>query len=210
MKPMSRGFTLVEVLVALVVMATMAGMAWRGIDALVKSREIAQARLAQTARLQTVLAQWEVDLRALQDSHSPVQPLAFDGGNLVLTRQATAGLQVVVWSLREGSLWRWESPPQRTIENMEDQRQRGLQQLAQRNPALRAFDGVAGWQFYCYWGNAWSNCQSTGGTADGSNAGPVNPKAPTQPPSGLRVAMQFAEGSGLNGTLTRELEVTVR
>ena len=45
------GFTLVEVLVALVVMATMAGMAWRGIDALVKSREIAQARLAQTARL---------------------------------------------------------------------------------------------------------------------------------------------------------------
>ena len=49
-----RGFTLVEVLVALVVMATMAAMAWRGIDALVRSREIAQVRLAQTARLQTV------------------------------------------------------------------------------------------------------------------------------------------------------------
>ena len=68
----ARGFTLVEVLVALVVMATMAGMAWRGIDALVRSREIAQVRLANTARLQTVLAQWEVDLRAVQDSHSPV------------------------------------------------------------------------------------------------------------------------------------------
>ncbi|WP_310263348.1 prepilin-type N-terminal cleavage/methylation domain-containing protein [Roseateles saccharophilus] len=201
------GFTLVEVLVALVVMATMAAMAWRGIDALVRSREIAQARLAQTARLQTVLAQWEVDLRALQDSHSTVPPIAFDGGNLVLTRQATAGLQVVVWSLREGSLWRWESPAQRTVQDLEDQRQRGLQQLAQRNPALRTFDGVAGWQFYCYWGNAWSNCQSTGGS---SNAGPVNPQTPTQPPAGLRVAMQFAEGSGLVGTLTRELEVTVR
>lgn len=198
----ARGFTLVEVLVALVVMATMAAMAWRGIDALTRSREIAQARLAQTARLQTVLAQWEVDLRALQDSHSPVQPLAFDGGNLVLTRQAAAGLQVVVWSLREGSLWRWESPPQRSIENLEDQRQRGLQQLAQRNPALRAFDGVAGWQFYCYWGNAWSNCQSTGDQGPQKNSNPT--------PAGLRVAMQFAEGSGLAGTLTRELEVTVR
>lgn len=205
----ARGFTLVEVLVALVVMATMAAMAWRGIDALVRSREIAQTRLAQTARLQTVLAQWEVDLRALQDSHSTVPPIAFDGGNLVLTRQAPAGLQVVVWSLREGSLWRWESPPQRSLQDLEDQRQRGLQQLAQRNPALRAFDGVAGWQFYCYWGNAWSNCQSTGGTGS-SNAGPVNPQTPATPPSGLRVAMQFADGSGLAGTLTRELEVSVR
>ncbi|MFT7775155.1 type II secretion system protein J [Roseateles sp.] len=202
----ARGFTLVEVLVALVVMATMAAMAWRGIDALVRSREIAQANLAQTARLQTVLAQWEIDLRALQDSHSAIQPLAFDGGNLVLTRQAATGLQVVVWSLREGSLWRWESQALHTVQDLEDQRQRGLQQLAQRNPALRAFDGVAAWQFYCYWGNAWSNCQSTGSAIN--NAGPVRTTNPT--PAGLRIAVQFAEGSGLNGTLTRELEVTVR
>lgn len=205
----ARGFTLVEVLVALVVMATMAGMAWRGIDALVRSREIAQVRLTNTARLQTVLAQWEVDLRAVQDSHSPVAPVAFDGGNLVLTRQAPAGLSVVVWSLREGSLWRWESPPLRTVQELEDQRQRGLQQLAQRNPALRAFDGVAGWQLYCFWGNAWSNCQSTGNAAN-ANAGPVNPNTVNAPPSGLRIAMQFAEGSGLSGTLTRQLEITVR
>jgi general secretion pathway protein J len=205
----TRGFTLVEVLVALLVMATMAAMAWRGIDALVRSREIAQARLAQTARLQTVLAQWEVDLRALQDSHGSVPPLAFDGGNLVLTRQAAVGLQVVVWSLREGSLWRWESPAQRTLQDLEDQRQRGLQQLNQRNPALRALDGVTGWQFNCFWGNAWSNCQSTG-SASGGAVGPVNPNKPTQPPAGLRIVLQFADGSGLAGTLTRELEVTVR
>ncbi|MFG6465368.1 PulJ/GspJ family protein [Roseateles sp. BYS87W] len=202
----SRGFTLVEVLVALLVMATLAGMAWRGIDALTHAREIAQARLAQTARLQTVLAQWEVDLRAVQDSHSTVPPVSFDGGNLVLTRQATNGLQVVVWSLREGSLWRWESPALRTIQDLDDQRQRGLQQLAQRNPALRAFDGVGAWQFYCYWGNAWANCQSTG-----NQNNPNGPQRGTvAPPAGLRIALQFAEGSGLNGTLTRELEVTVR
>ena len=201
----SCGFTLVEVLVALVVMTTMAMMAWRGIDALIKSREIAQGHLAQTARLQTVMSQWEVDLRALQDSHSSVQPLTFDGANLVLTRQDTSGLQVVVWSLREGTLWRWQSPSVLTVQDLDNQRQQGLQQLSQRNPALRAFDGVAGWQLYCFWGNAWSNCQSTGNTANG----PVNPNT-TVPPTGLRVAMQFAEGSGLAGAVTRELEVTVR
>ncbi len=201
------GFTLVEVLVALVVMATMAAMAWRGIDALVKSREIAQARLSQTTRLQTVMAQWDVDLRAVQDSHSSIPPLSFDGGNLVLTRQSPGGLQVVVWSLREGSLWRWESPAVRTVQDLQAQRDSGIQQLAQRNPALRAFDGVAGWQFACFWTNAWANCQSTGNTA---NVGPANPNAATQAPSGLRIVMQFAEGSGLSGTLTRELEVTVR
>lgn len=201
------GFTLVEVLVALVVMATMAAMAWRGIDALVKSREIAQARLSQTTRLQTVMAQWDVDLRAVQDSHSSIPPLSFDGGNLVLTRQSPGGLQVVVWSLREGSLWRWESPAVRTVQDLQAQRDSGIQQLAQRNPALRAFDGVAGWQFACFWTNAWANCQSTGNTA---TVGPANPNAATQPPSGLRIVMQFAEGSGLTGTLTRELEVTVR
>lgn len=208
MKP-ARGFTLVEVLVALVIMATMAVMAWRGIDALVRSRDIAQQRLAQATRLQTVLAQWETDLRAVQNSHSTVAPVTFDGSNLVLTRQAENGLQIVVWRLREGSLWRWESPAQRSVQDLADQRQRGLQQLDDRNPALRAFDGVADWQLFCYWGNAWSNCQSTGGTAQAST-GPVNPRNTGQPPDGLRIAMQFAEGSGLTGTLTREVEVTVR
>jgi general secretion pathway protein J len=201
----SRGFTLVEVLVALVVMATMAAMAWRGIDALIKSREIAQGHLAQTARLQTVMAQWEVDLRALQDSHSTIQPLTFDGANLVLTRQDTNGLQLVVWSLRDGALWRWQSPSVLTVQDLDSQRQQGLQQLSQSNPALRALDGISGWQLYCYWTNAWSNCQSTGNTA----AGPVNTTT-TVPPTGLRVAMQFADGSGLSGAVTRELEVTVR
>ncbi|MFG6455297.1 PulJ/GspJ family protein [Roseateles sp. BYS96W] len=200
-----RGFTLVEVLVALVVMAVMAAMAWRGIDALVRTREIAQGHLTQAARLQTVMAQWEADLRAVQDSHSTVQPLVFDGANLVLTRQATAGLQVVVWSLREGSLWRWESASVKTLQNLATEREQGLQQLSQRNPPLRAIVGVTGWQLHCFWGNAWSNCQSTGNSANG----PVNPNT-TLPPSGLRVALQFGEGSGLAGTMTRELEVTVR
>ena len=53
----ARGFTLVEVLVALVVMAIMSLMAWQGVDGIVRTREISQARLEQTLRLETVIAQ---------------------------------------------------------------------------------------------------------------------------------------------------------
>lgn len=198
------GFTLVEVLVALVVMATMAALAWRGIDALVRSHDIAQARLTQTARLQTVIAQWESDLRALQDSHTDIKPLAFDGGGLVLTRQSPGGLQLVVWNLREGTLWRWESPALRTVSELESQRQLGLQQLAQGNPALRAFDGVAGLQLYCFRNNAWSNCLSSG---DKNNGGTT---APDTLPTAIRLSLQFIPGSGLGGSLARELEISAR
>jgi general secretion pathway protein J len=201
-----RGFTLVEVLVALVVMATMAVMSWRGIDALTHSREVAQQRLAQTERLQTVLAQWEADLRAMQDSKSEVPSLTFDGAALSLTREAPDGLQVVVWTLRDGALHRWASAPLRTLAEVVAERQRGLQALTQRSQALRALDGVASWQFYCFWGNAWSNCQSTGTGPEATGAAAL--RGASQPPSGLRLQLQFAPGAGLNGGLVREIELT--
>lgn len=199
-----RGFTLVEVLVAMVIMATMAVMSWRGIDALTTSREVAQYRLGQTARLQTVLDQWETDLRALQDSKSEVPPLSFDGGTLTITREAADGLQVVVWSLREGAVYRWASAPLRTINEVIGERQRGQQALAQRNQALRALQGVSGWQFYCFRGNAWANCLSSADETPGDNK-PPTPKDAL--PSGLRMQMQFAPGAGLNGSLVREIEL---
>ena len=57
-----RGFTLIEVLVAMVVMAIMSLMAWQGVDGIVRARDANQARLEQTLRLKTVIAQWEQDL----------------------------------------------------------------------------------------------------------------------------------------------------
>ena len=62
------GFTLVEVLVALLVMAVMAGMAGQGVDGIVRSRDASQVQLERTLRLNTVIAQWDQDLAAIQDS----------------------------------------------------------------------------------------------------------------------------------------------
>ncbi|WP_310384620.1 type II secretion system protein J [Roseateles sp.] len=209
----ARGFTLIEVLVALVVMSTMAMMAWRGLDALIKSREIAQTHLDQSARLQTVLAQWEQDLRQIQDSGS-VEALNFDGASLRLTRQHPQGIQVVAWLVRGGALNRWESKPAQTVGALEENFKRGAQLLAQDAGQLRALEGVTGWQLYCYRGNSWSNCLSSGGEEAAAPAPPASgasgapPEKPRQSlPTGIRMLIQFGPGSGFGGPLTRQVEL---
>jgi general secretion pathway protein J len=44
-----QGFTLIELLIAITLMAVMAGLGWRGLDGLMRSRDINQARIDQTA-----------------------------------------------------------------------------------------------------------------------------------------------------------------
>ena len=204
------GFTLVEVLVALVIMATMAVMSWRGIDALLKSRDIAQGHLDQTVRLQTVMAQWELDLRALQDSNVTA-PLSFDGARLRLTRQQPLGMQVVVWSVRGGRLLRWEGPVTQTVAALTESVERSQQLQGEETSQLKALEGVTGWQIFYYRGNGWSNAQSSGdvvtvaapAASAASGAAPASARAVL--PTGVRMVLQFGEGSGFNGPLTREI-----
>ena len=204
----ARGFTLIEVLVALVIMATMAVMSCRGIDALLKSRDIAQTHLDQTVRLQTVLAQWEQDLRALQDSHVAA-PLSFDGGGLRITRSQPLGMQVVAWTVRSGRLYRWEGPTVQTVAALQESIQRSQQLLTQENVQLKALEGVSGWQLFYYRGNGWSNALSSDDLAPETPPGaPGLPASGPQRavlPTGIRMVLQFAPGSGFNGPLTRQI-----
>ena len=47
---------------ALVAMALMAGLGWRGLDGLLRAREASLSRVNQVAVMQTALAQWQADL----------------------------------------------------------------------------------------------------------------------------------------------------
>jgi len=210
--PQASGFTLVEVLVAMVVMAIMSLMAWQGVDGIARTRESNQVRLEQILRLETVMAQWEQDLAALQES-SAVPALRCDGQNVRLTRRAEGGMQVVLWSLRpdaRGSVWqRWAGPATTTTHGLQDSWLRTQQFQGSEDGQLRALEGVESWQVYFFRGNAWSNCQSA------DDLTPVTPVAASAPasgaaprvvlPSGVRVVLAFAPGSGLNGSLVRDV-----
>jgi general secretion pathway protein J len=78
-------------------------------------------------------------------------------------------------------------------------------QSLQGNPpgALRTLSGISQWQLYCYRGNAWTNCQSSGDAVAAS--GGAGGASKTVLPSGLRLVLTFVGGNGFDGTLTRDV-----
>ena len=199
-----RGFTLVEVLVALLIMAVLSTMAWQGIDAMSRARESTRQRSEATLRLNTVVAQWEQDLRSVIDT--PTAPaLAFDGATLRLTRQSPDGVQVVAWSLREGRWLRWISPPVTRAAELQEHWLRSQQLQGTEPGQLVVLDGIEDWEVYYYHGNAWTNAQSTGDVA-AAPAVPASGAAPAareQLPTGVRLVLTF--GAPLQGTLNRDV-----
>ncbi len=197
MRPSSmRGFTLIEVVVALVIMAMMSVMAWRAVSALSATRDATDAHMDSAETIGTLVRQWELDLREVQDSKQ-VTALSFDGATLRMTRRSAKGLQVVAWQVRDGRLSRWAAPPATTVSALQDAWFRSQQLSPQDLRDSPGIPGVQGWQMYFFRVNAWSNAQSTG---DGDES------AKKKLPSGVRMKVQF-EGGGYRGELTREVVV---
>lgn len=119
------GFTLVELLVALAIFALMSGFAYRGLTAMLDSREALQKESRKWRDVALFVGRLERDLnaalprRALGASGTPLAPLssALDASSgpqgLALTRSGNALLentlsapQRVAWRLREGRIER--------------------------------------------------------------------------------------------------------
>ena len=214
-----RGFTLVEVLVALVIMAVVAAMGWQGVAGMSRAREIATAASERTLRLSAVVGQWEADLAAVYDSPQ-VPGLSFDGASLRIVRRTEDGVQLVVWSLRDGLWRRWPGPVSRRVGELQ-QAWLASQQLQGNEPGqLQLIEGVTDWQLYFWRGQGWSNAQSSGDlverpraaapaasaastAAGGASAPDGGASAPTatavnttrsQLPSGVRLQIDLPEG----------------
>ncbi|HSW07117.1 prepilin-type N-terminal cleavage/methylation domain-containing protein [Aquabacterium sp.] len=197
-----QGFTLIEVLVALLIMSVLAVLGWRGIDSMARSREVAQSASERSLRLSAIAAQFEADLLAVEDTKT-APGLAFDGAALRLTRRTDAGLQVVVWSLREGVWRRWASAGSTRVAGLQESWLASQQLLGNEPQQISLLDSVSGWQVYFYREGAWTNAQSTGelaATAASGTAGTPGTTTREKLPQGVRLVIELPEGK-----LTRDI-----
>lgn len=122
----SWGLTLVELMVAIAVLAFISLLGWRGLDTITRSRAALNEELAQTRSLQLTFAQLEIDCANLVDANTlaGTQPLLIDANRITLARrwqpEAQAGaLQLVTWRWRDGVLTREETVPTRDLNQLQ-------------------------------------------------------------------------------------------
>jgi general secretion pathway protein J len=121
-----RGFTLVELLVAISVLAIVAVLGWRGLDSIVRARVSLNSDLAQTRGLQLAFAQMQSDSAQIATSGiiGRRPPVMADAGKLTMVRMVFAEnqpsrLQVVSYRLRDGLLTRRESAATRNLTELD-------------------------------------------------------------------------------------------
>lgn len=193
----ARGLTLVELLVALALMAVLATLSWRALDSMLRTQSITLEHSDRDHQWQSALAQWNLDLDAVLDTEA-VPPMDFDGRVLRLTRphgNDHTTLLVVAWGLQPDPTavnahlrWaRWVSPPLTRRSELTQ----AWQQAEQwgRTPALPLPDPptpmlpVQGWQLFYHRNGAWSNPLSAAGN------GPEASSRPQSVPDGIRLVL---------------------
>ncbi len=210
------GFTLLELLVAAMVLAVMAALSWRGLDGVARGRDAIRDSSAASAQLALCMQQLRADIDGARDAGRDLPAISLaPSGDLLIVRRAPGSaapldgapprdaglLQVVRWGVRGGVWRRWASDPQG---------QRGALLAAMRQPAgdgLPMLDGVTSARFlvFRYAGSglsqqsgAWVNPYTAADTAASSPA----KQAALRTPAGLRVTLQCA-GGPLRGTIVR-------
>ena len=216
----SRGFTLIEVLVAISVMALMSLMAWRGLDGMLRSQSSLQTRSDDIRSLQAGLAQWQTDLDQLAEL--PGTPSwSWDGQVLRLTRRTAPapanlpgvkpGVRVVAWTWRNdpgrpgGGDWqRWQSAP--LTQSQDWQTAWNLAQQWSQTPDQATRTGqvqihpLAGWQLFVHRGGSWTNPLSSDAVTPGNNTGTGNATGNT--PDGVRLVLSLPPSPSGSGALT--------
>ncbi len=223
----ARGFTLVELLVAIAIMALMSFMSWRALAGMSHTQALTQTRSDDLLALQAGLGQWRADLDALLET-SEVPALDFDGRTLRLTRRdalesdtSSPGVQVVAWALHQGQWQRWQASGLRSRQTLaqawEQATRWGQRPVAGDERQHVSVARATGWQVFYYRGDAWTNPLSADGSPAGLGSGVLGNasgvssllgtlglpgvRAPAQLPDGVRLVLTLSDGQTLSGNL---------
>lgn len=214
------GFTLVELLVALVVMALLSILSWRGLDGMARTTAITQARADELVALQNGMAQFGADLDAMTDLSQPVAlaagdgaaksptsgkpaPLDWNGQVLRIVRASSgttdSGLRVVAWARRsnqgQGQWLRWQSALVLNPADLQAAWSQAAVWAQSPDDAARKLEvavvPLLDWKIYYYRNDAWSNPLSSAESAGAT-------------PDGVRLVLTLPEGAALSGAITRD------
>jgi general secretion pathway protein J len=180
------GFTLVELLVAISILAMVAVLGWRGLDGIVRARVALTEQMETTRGMQLAFAQMQSDSEHLAgaDILDKRPFLQTDNDRLtmvrtVFTENEPARLQVVAYRIVNGTLTRRESAPMRDLLQLDVAWKAAITD-ADITPAVTLQSGVTGMQVLTWQNNAWRQ----GAPLAGPDV------ALPEPVTGLQVALQ--------------------
>ncbi len=196
----SQGFTLVEVMLALLVLSLLAALSWQGLSTLMRTRSLVQSHIDTAQVRDGSLAQWRIDWQQLWTEPLGVRLPAheWDGQHLVLLRRAPfqsqwedAGIQVVAWVVRDGHWWRWASAPTRQQAELTQAWQHAQLwvQQGQASPLAHALTPAMSWQVFYHRGGAWVNPASDATSAQKDPALLLQ----TSAPDAIRLSLNVAD-----------------
>ena len=192
-----RGLTLIELLVAISVLAFIAVLGWRGLDSIVRSRLALTGDLEQTRGMQLAFAQLQSDCSHLASTAvlPDKMPIFVEQGRLMLVRTVFADnqpsrLQIITYRVKDGTLTRRESAATRDLAELDTLWRAAANDIDATQPVVLQSD-VAALKMRLWSGGSWHESADT--------------QTPTVPadlnvfsivPTGLEVALQLRGREG--------------